>query len=299
MQVYSWHSALFQTLQDAFAANCLGHALLFEGQEGMGKVDLAFALAHTVLSRDTKQKALLDPISAHPDLYILQAPEGKSTIAIDEVRQMQSFLMKGAYCGGYKVIVIANAQHMSIQAANACLKSLEEPPKNSLFILTTPKQSDLLATICSRVQSYRVQSALKDAACQRWIEKNLPPEPEASALLAQAQYAPLKALGLAKSKDAPVLAQWLDALDSDQKPLDIVQDFQSVDLTILLESLMHHLHSILKEETDSGHPYWSLYGRYSALSVDLKNIKGLNKTLFLEHMVLLWFFAKERADAYC
>ena len=82
MQVYPWHSALFQTLQDAFAANCLGHALLFEGQEGMGKVDLAFALAHTVLSRDTKQTALLDPINAHPDLYILQAPEGKSTIAI-------------------------------------------------------------------------------------------------------------------------------------------------------------------------------------------------------------------------
>lgn len=89
--------------------------------------------------------------NTHPDHYLIEAEE--KTIKIDELRQLQKSLMKAPLEAPLKVVIIDNAQEMTLQAANSLLKILEEPPKNTLFILIAPHLFRLLPTIRSRCRS--------------------------------------------------------------------------------------------------------------------------------------------------
>lgn len=92
----------------------------------------------------------------HPDLLLLQ-PE--DSISIAQIRQLIRFLTKKPFRAKAKVGLIHQAQTLTLPAQNALLKTLEEPPDNSYLILTTPNQSQLIATITSRCQTVIVKPA--------------------------------------------------------------------------------------------------------------------------------------------
>jgi len=85
----------------------------------------------------------------NPDLLILKADP---SIGIKQIRQLQKFLSRKPYQAKAKVVIIPQAEKLTIPAQNAFLKTLEEPPANSFLILCSPKKEDFLPTIISRCQ---------------------------------------------------------------------------------------------------------------------------------------------------
>jgi DNA polymerase-3 subunit delta' len=164
------HAAAEQGLAEAFASGRMHHGWLLAGPEGIGKATLAYRLARHVLAR-TGERSLLGPglevpvessaarqvaALSHPGLLVLRRPyDAKSkrfaaSIPIDEVRRLKSFLGLTAAEGTWRVIVVDSADDLNPNAANALLKSLEEPPTRALFVLVSSQPSRLLATLRSR-----------------------------------------------------------------------------------------------------------------------------------------------------
>lgn len=120
----------------------MANAYLICGASGSGKRELAKRLAET-LTGGTKG-------FDHPDIHLLE-PESKSRrITIDRMRDLERELQMRSLFGGYKIAVIVDADRMVAGAANAFLKTLEEPPGKSMIFLLTTQPEALLDTIISR-----------------------------------------------------------------------------------------------------------------------------------------------------
>lgn len=94
------------------------------------------------------------------DTTILEPEEDKQAISIDQIRDLQHQLSLKPYAAKFKTGIILEAQRMTVEAQNALLKTLEEPPAHSVLILTTPSTKNLLPTIVSRCQIVRLQAEI-------------------------------------------------------------------------------------------------------------------------------------------
>ncbi|MEG1027639.1 MAG: DNA polymerase III subunit delta' [Oscillospiraceae bacterium] len=151
-----------QMLTSAVNGGRLCHAYLFYGNKGIGKKTFAKYFACGILC-NSKTKPCFECSSCknvlennHPDLFISEEKTTKNSISIDEIR----FIRQDAYIlpnqSNYKVYIIPSAENMTIPAANAFLKVLEEPPKSSIFILTSANKEQLPKTILSRCISFPI-----------------------------------------------------------------------------------------------------------------------------------------------
>ena len=92
---------------------------------------------------------------SHPDFHVLASQEGKD-IGVDQVRAINEVVSQHAQQNGNKLVYIQDAERLTEAAANALLKTLEEPRPNTYFLLQTEPSSSLLATIYSRCQVWNV-----------------------------------------------------------------------------------------------------------------------------------------------
>ncbi len=169
-------------LAAAFASGRMHHGWMLTGAEGIGKATLAYRLARHVLSGGNSDElfasdapAALDvdmesvvsrQISAlsHPGLLVIRRqwdPKRKkfqSLITVDDVRRLRNFLGMSASDGGWRVVIVDRADEMNVNAANALLKSLEEPPAKCLFLLVTSEPGRLPVTIHSRCRRLTMPS---------------------------------------------------------------------------------------------------------------------------------------------
>lgn len=102
----------------------------------------------------------------HPDFIQVTPPEGKNTIAIDEVRALADFVLAQPQLSTHKVVILYPAESMSKQAANALLKNLEEPRGASVYFLLTKHQELLLPTIVSRCQVVHLNAQIREASAE-------------------------------------------------------------------------------------------------------------------------------------
>lgn len=149
------HEDSIDMLQAMLAAGRVPHALLFVGQEGIGKAMVANVLAAALLCHAGDGRPCGKCRSCgqleqklHPDFLVVR-PEGR-TIKIEQIRAMQHEMSLAPYTGRYKVCIIEEAETMSKEAANSLLKVLEEPPGDVVFILVAAARYRLLPTILSR-----------------------------------------------------------------------------------------------------------------------------------------------------
>ena len=140
-------------LRRAHAAGRLGHAYLLIGEEGAG-FDLAARIAALVV------RAGPDGALGHQDVYVVE-PESKARrILIEQVRDLESALrLRASAVGGRKVGILRQAERINTQAANAFLKTLEEPPADSLLLLVSSLPESLPETILSRCIKVVLQAA--------------------------------------------------------------------------------------------------------------------------------------------
>ncbi len=157
------HEKSLEILKRAIANNALAHAYLFSGQAGIGKKKTAFALAAAVNCRNARPEGGCGECPScrktdtlgHPDVHVL-VPDGDE-IKIDQIRQVQADFSLKPFEGTKKILIVDNAESMNAAAANAFLKTLEEPPGEALIVLITAMPRSLLPTIRSRCQEITFQ----------------------------------------------------------------------------------------------------------------------------------------------
>ncbi len=192
-EIYPWQASVRSSLLAAIEARQLPHGLLISGYPGWGSGELGAWLATRLLGIDVER----DPRQvAHPDLYWLR-PEARAAIAVAGVRDLREFIIGRPQSADLKVAVIETADRITISAANALLKTLEEPPGNSCVILTSERPGALPATIRSRCQHLRIPR--DPEAARAWLD-----DPEAEALLADYDGAPLLARAGAANGETPM-----------------------------------------------------------------------------------------------
>ncbi len=196
-----------QALADALASGRIHHGWLFAGPEGIGKATLAYRFAAYALARPEERGGTEGPLSltekspalrliramSHPGLLIIRRPYSMkdkrfaANIPVDEVRKLRGFLAHTA--GGnasagaavQRVVIVDQADELNISSANALLKSLEEPPPQTLFLLITSQPGRLLPTIRSRCRTLTLPElsadSMRAAAVQALTAADLePPE---------------------------------------------------------------------------------------------------------------------------
>lgn len=133
-------------------------ALLFTGVDGIGRQKTAVALGMALNCFNPEGVSACGGCAScrkvisgsHPDIISIK-PEGVF-IKINQVRDISRQLKFAPLEGGWRIVIINDAQAMNLEASNAILKILEEPPKRTIFILTATQTTDLLPTIVSRCQ---------------------------------------------------------------------------------------------------------------------------------------------------
>ncbi len=195
-----WHNQYWGHFRERLAAGQLPHALMLVGEQHTGKSQFAIALSRLLLCSHT-QGALncghchacrLSASGSHGDFQWVQPEDKSRVIKIEQIRNVVRFTNTTAGFGVRKVIVLAPADSMNLNAYNALLKSLEEPTKDTYFILVCHGIHGVPATIRSRCQILRLATPHPEA-CLNWLDRTTSDREQSQQLLSLAGGLPLLA----------------------------------------------------------------------------------------------------------
>lgn len=215
------HRAAQTQLEEILAAGRLPGAIMLSGPQGIGKATLAFALARRILTMTADEDAhrVDDQVAAgvHPNLFVLrrQPREGKgfyTVIRVDEVRELREDIRMTRGRAGHRVAVVDAIDDCNASAANAMLKTLEEPPPETTFLLVSHRPGLLLPTIRSRCLHIPMRP-LNDAEVREVLAGQQPGGAldHAVALAEGRPRRGFEALGLAEEGALSALRRWLEA----------------------------------------------------------------------------------------
>jgi len=153
----TWHTKGFENLKRYFdaviALRTPTHAYLLHGQESIGKRTFALEIARKIRG---------DQATADAKIITADTQDGQSTIGIDEIRQARNYLSMKPFGSGFHCLIINDAHGMTVEAANALLKILEEPPTAAIIFLVTAFPEQLPPTVLSRCMSFYCPSQSRE-----------------------------------------------------------------------------------------------------------------------------------------
>lgn len=315
-----WQDQAWSRLQQAVAAGRMPHGLLLTGMAGVGKTDFAAHLAHALVC--TSPTAAGDPCGNcrscqltsagnHPDIHWYQPEEPGKAIKVDAIRGLAQSSVLTAGGSGRSVFIVEPADAMNAAAANALLKTLEEPTGGSVLILVTASPDRLPATIRSRCQQLALVPPAADIAVTWLTERGVAP-PRAARLLDLFGGAPLRALTAAEQGLLDVLdGMWneLERLSQGRgDPINVADAWKAHDLAMVLDWLILWSLDLLQVQADPTRlPRFDAAAaeRFQTLAkgLDCKDLHGfvdtlyemrrrltsnLNNQLVLERLLLDW-----------
>ena len=222
-----WHERQWRRVERDIRATRVPHALLLRGAAGGGKALFASRLAAALLCRSDNpscgecDSCRLCAAGSHPDRIDVAVAEDRREIVVDQMRDLIHAVGLTARFGGRKVVVVDPAEQMNRHAANTLLKTLEEPPGETVFLLVSSNPALLLATIRSRCQIIDFPAADPGIALE-WLRGRVP---DPAAALALAPGAPIRAVELSEGGLIEVrsgLERDLDALLAGGDPMAVV-----------------------------------------------------------------------------
>ncbi|SNY60007.1 DNA polymerase III subunit delta' [Enterobacter sp. CC120223-11] len=327
MKWYPWLRPPFEQLVSSYQSGRGHHALLVQALPGMGAEALVYALVRFQMCHSPEgQKSCgkchscqLMQAGTHPDYYQLAPEKGKSTLGIDAVRDITEKLYERARLGGAKVVWLNDAALLTEAAANALLKTLEEPPENTWFFLQCEEPARLLATLRSRCRHFHLAPPAENYGLA-WLGREVTMSQEhlltalrltagapaaALDLLAESHSAPRQQLcaaldGALQSGDwlslLPVLNHdsvadrlyWLASLLLDaQKMQQGITLLTNVDAWALVQRVANQLSSARLQ---------AMVRDASECRERLQSVTGLNRELMLNDCLLRWEHWLRSAD---
>jgi DNA polymerase-3 subunit delta' len=264
LNLLPWQSSHWQHILKQSKNGTIPHAYLFNGVDGLGKTIFAQYLSNYLLcdSRNAadqpcgecKQCKLFDA-DTHPDYKFICPEEGSSLLKVDVIRSLVDFFNRSSMQGGKKIAVLAPAEALNHNAANALLKTLEEPASNSIIILVSHNSGQLLPTIRSRCQvmdfSIPPISLSKKWLCEQVAVSTASySESQAEEVLMLAANAPLRALDYVEIKALDENNLMLDELGAllkkESLPNTIAERWNDDNAILRLKLMIAWVESILK-----------------------------------------------------
>ena len=197
LTLFPWQEGAWQDLP---GNRTLAHALLISGPQGIGKVAFAHRLGMRLVCEQGRacgvcRSCVFAGKGGHPDILVIKAEEGKAEITVEHARALNAFLALTPHLADRRVSIIEAAEQLNRSAANALLKTLEEPPAESFVLLVSHAPAQLLPTIRSRCQQVHLQKPSRAEGLDYLKAQGLG---LADAALKIAHGAPLRAVALPK-----------------------------------------------------------------------------------------------------
>lgn len=264
-ELLPWQQPRWRKLLRAHRDGRLHHALLIGGIRGMGKMRLAWNLAHFLFCTNPQARGApcgncrgcqLFRAGTHPDFRLVGPdPESKSReIKIEAIRALVEQVSLSASAGGYRVAIIAPAERMNRHAANSLLKTLEEPVANTLIVLVTDHPGRMLPTIRSRCQQLHDQPPA-EAVGLDWLRQRTGAD-DSLLVLRLANGAPMAAVALLSSEllqqRNDLLNEFFMLADGQGDPVKTAESWMKLELPLLFEWMSGWVADILRLE--SRHP---------------------------------------------
>ena len=210
--MFSWQQKNWLTLTDSLKNQRLGHGLLFHGAAGIGKNAFALEFAHSLMCEQPLTDSAcgqckscnLNNAHSNPDLLMIEPEEEGKAIKVDQIRDLIQKVSLTSHSQNYRVIIISPADALNINASNSLLKTLEEPPNNTVLILVSDAPSKLMATIRSRTQMVRFDLPSEQESLE-WLQQQNIEQPEL--VLKLNANAPLSALSMSQGNGLLVREQ--------------------------------------------------------------------------------------------
>lgn len=296
---------------DALGRGRLHHAWLLTGPEGAGKASFAYRIARRLLgaapdaSYGELGSRIDDPVSrqvaarAHPDLMVLEraTDDGKArkSIPVDEARALPAFFANSPAAAPYRVAIIDAADDLNVNAANAVLKTLEEPPSRGVLLLISHSPGKLLPTLRSRCRTLTIP-ALEQGVLTAELTHRLGLDQDAASRLAQMARGALgRALNLAEvgaleaDDTARGLLTGLPRLD-EAALLALADSFRGAEgmarFNLVFERLTDQIHAMAMRDAEAGRD--SGLDRWAAAWTALNQLAADTEALNLDRADALW-----------
>lgn len=222
------HEMIKDHFQKAIEYHKVSHAYILSGEQGMGRKTLAKAFAMTLLCEKSDKEPCMECHSCkqilsgnHPDV-IWVTHEKLNSIGVDDIReQINDTIQIKPYSSAYKIYLVDEAEKMTVQAQNALLKTIEEPPAYAIIILMTTNEETFLPTILSRCIKLKLKP-LKDQTISSYLTESMGiSENQADVFAAFARGNLGKAIHLADSEEFKVMYNEILHLLKHLKEMDI------------------------------------------------------------------------------
>jgi len=221
------HNQIVEHLKNAIRMEKVSHAYIFNGESNAGKMMLAESFATALQCEAGGAESCMNCRSCHqaaehnqPDI-IYVTHEKPNVISVDDIRhQLNNDIVIKPYSSKYKIYIVDEAEKMNVQAQNALLKTIEEPPAYGVILLLTTNADSFLPTILSRCITLNLKSVNEDMIKGHLMKKYQIPDYQAEICASFAQGNVGKAIQLASSgqfnelkSDALSLVKKLDDMD--------------------------------------------------------------------------------------
>ncbi|MDO5044399.1 MAG: DNA polymerase III subunit delta' [Coriobacteriia bacterium] len=224
--------------------DCIHHAYLFLGQTSSQTLEMALAFVQGLMCPNKLCGVCKDcnkvARSAHPDVHILE-PEGAKEYLLDQIRELIADSERAPVRGDKKVYIINEAERLSAQSANALLKTLEEPPHNTIFILLAHDASQVLPTIVSRCQLLLFKNFSSEELRALLVQKTGVSESRAKIALAATGMSVKKAQAFLLSPSRPLIRQ------SALTILIRLNKSDELDILTQIKDLLHELNAPISD----------------------------------------------------
>jgi len=256
--IYPWQHTQWQQLIQR--KDRMPHALLLLGIRGIGKLHFAECFVRTQLCQTGKDacdchSCRLITGRTHPNVLWITPEKPGVAIKVDQIRDVAEFIHQTSLQGEYRFVLIHPAASMNINAANALLKTLEEPAPASMLILIAEQASQMPATIVSRCQHLHFPRPQTDLAL-KWLSEKSESGTTADLVLRLVHGAPLAALQFMQDDLLSSRMNFLQSLEAlargEMSPLKMADDFREMEMQLLLDILFAVVMDLLRLQV-SGH----------------------------------------------